>query len=82
MRLVSFAAGEALVQLDATAAHGNPMGTVQGGIFAAIADAAMGWAYVNFLRAVRTGRIAARALLLAHAVSSCMILRAAQAEGR
>ena len=95
------------------------MGTVQGGIFAAIADAAMGWAYmttlgegesyatvemkVNVLRAVRTGRIAARALvknadrtlgliecdvldadgtLLAHAVSSCMILRAAQAEGR
>jgi len=79
----------------------------------------MGWAYmttlgegesyttvemkVNFLRAVRTGRIAARALvknagrtlgliecdvldadgtLLAHAVSTCMILRAAQAEGR
>jgi acyl-coenzyme A thioesterase PaaI-like protein len=41
MRLVSFA-GEALVQLDATAVHGNPMGTVQGGIFAAIADAAMG----------------------------------------
>jgi len=90
MRLVSFAAGEALVQLAGPAAHGNPMGTVQGGIFAAIADA-------------RTGRIAARALvknagrtlgliecdvldadgkLLAHAVSSCMILRAAQAEGR
>src|SRR3989449_5757099 len=73
MRLVSFAAGEALVQLDATAAHGNPMGTVQGGIFAAIADAAMGWAYmttlgegesyttvemkVNFLRPVRAGRL-------------------------
>ncbi len=119
MRLVSFAAGEALGQLDATAVHGNPMGTVQGGIFAAIAVAAMGWAYmttlgegesyttvemkVNFLRAVRTGRIAARALvknagrtlgliecdvldadgkLLAHAVSTCMILRAAPAEGR
>jgi len=119
MRLVSFAVGEALVQLDATAAHGNPMGTVQGGIFAAIADAAMGWAYmttlgegesyatvemkVNVLRAVRTGRIAARALvknagrtlgliecdvldadgkLVAHAVSTCMILRAAPAEGR
>src|SRR5438128_10346595 len=73
MRLVSFAAGEALVQLDATAAHGNPMGTVQGGIFAAIADAAMGWAYMtalggveshttverkgDFLWAVRTGDI-------------------------
>jgi len=90
MRLVSFAAGEALVQLDATAAHGNPMDTVQGKI-------------VNFLRAIRTGRIAARALvknagrtlgliecdvldadgkLVAHAVSTCMILRAAPAEGR
>jgi len=30
MWLGSFAAGEALVELDATAAHGNPMGTVQG----------------------------------------------------
>ena len=119
MRLASFAPGEAHVELDATGAHGNPMGTVQGGVLAAIADAAMGWAYmttlddgesyttvemkVNFLRAVRTGRIAARAFvknagrtlgliecdvldadgkLLAHAVSTCMILRAAQAEGR
>ena len=76
MRLASFAPGEARVELDASGAHGNPMGTVQGGILAAIADAAMGWAYmttlgdgesyttvemkVNFLRAVRAGRIAAR----------------------
>lgn len=95
------------------------MGTVQGGILAAIADAAMGWAYmttlgegesyttvemkVNFLRAVRAGRISARARvknagrtlgllecdvldagdkLVAHAVSTCMILRAAPADGR
>ena len=44
MRLASFTAGGALVELDATAAGtGNPMGTVQGGILAAIADAAMGW---------------------------------------
>src|SRR5262245_3931437 len=119
MRLASFAAGEARVELDATAAHGNPMGTVQGGILAAIADAAMGWAYmttldegesyttvemkVNFLRAVRTGRIVARARvknagrtlgliecdgvdtadkLVAHAVSTCMILRASPVDGR
>ncbi len=77
MRLATFAPGEAVVQLDATAAHGNPMGTVQGGILAALADAAMGWAYMttlgegesyttaemkmNFLRAVRTGPIEARA---------------------
>ena len=119
MRLGSFAAGEALVELDATQAHGNPIGTVQGGIIAAIADAAMGWAYmttlgegesyttvemkINFLRAVRTGRLSARARvknagrtlgliecdvldsddkLVAHAVSTCMILRAAPSDGR
>ena len=119
MRLASFATGEARVELDATASHGNPMGTVQGGILAAVADAAMGWAYmttlgegesyttvkmkVNFLRAVRTGRISARArvknagrtlglvecdmvdasdTLVAHAVSTCMILRTSSPDGR
>src|SRR5207253_9933645 len=77
MRLASFAAGEATVELEADATHANPMGTLQGGVLAAVADAAMGWAYmttlgegesyttvemkVNFLRAVRTGRISARA---------------------
>ena len=76
MRLESFAAGEALVVLDATAAHANPMGTVQGGILAAVADAAMGWAShdhpgrervyttlevkINFLRPVWAGRLEAR----------------------
>src|SRR2546428_5102028 len=73
MRLASFAAGEASVELEADTTHANPMGTVQGGILAAIADAAMGWAYmttlgegesyttleikVNFLRPVRAGRL-------------------------
>ncbi len=77
MMLESFAQGEAVVALDPTAAHANPMGTVQGGILAAIADAAMGWAFmttlgegesyatleikVNFLRPVWTGRLEARA---------------------
>jgi uncharacterized protein (TIGR00369 family) len=76
MRLESFAQGEAVVALDPTPAHANPMGTVQGGILAAIADAAMGWAFmttlgegesyatleikVNFLRPVWTGRLEAR----------------------
>lgn len=80
MRLASFAAGEAVVLLDAGAAHGNPMGTVQGGILAALADAAMGWAYmttlgegesyttlemkVNFLRPARSGPLTARARVL------------------
>ena len=77
MRLESFGNGEAVVVLDADASHANPMGTVQGGILAAIADAAMGWAYMttlgegesyttleikmNFLRPVRAGRLEARA---------------------
>lgn len=119
MRLASFAAGEAVVLLDAGAAHGNPMGTVQGGVLAALADASMGWAYmttlgegesyttlemkVNFLRPARSGSLTARARVLsagrtiglvecavlgdgdklvAHAVSTCMILRGEQAEGR
>jgi uncharacterized protein (TIGR00369 family) len=76
MRLESFAEGEALVALEATAAHANPMGTVQGGVLAAVADAAMGWALmtilgenesyttlevkVNFLRPVWAGRLEAR----------------------
>lgn len=76
MRLESFAAGEALVVLEATAAHANPMGTVQGGLIAAVADAAMGWAFmtilgenesyttlevkINFLRPVWAGRLEAR----------------------
>jgi len=76
MRLESFAEGEALVALDATAAHANPMGTVQGGVLAAVADAAMGWALmttlgenesyttlevkVNFLKPVWAGRLEAR----------------------
>ena len=49
MRLASFGHGEAVVELDADASHANPMGTVQGGILAAIADAAIGWAYMTTL---------------------------------
>lgn len=76
MRLASFADGEAVVALEADESHANPMGTVQGGILAAIADAAMGWAYmttlgdgesyttvemkINFLRPAWTGRLEAR----------------------
>ncbi len=61
--------------MDAAPQHGNPFGTVQGGILCAIADAAMGTAYVsaladgesmttlelkmNFLRPVRQGRLTA-----------------------
>ena len=79
-RLVGFAlrgygTGEATVELEAGEAHTNPMGTVQGGVLGAMADAAMGWAYmttlregetyttlemkINFLKPVWQGRIVA-----------------------
>ena len=76
MALESFGAGEAVVVLQADDRHANPMGTVQGGLLAAIADAAMGWAYmttlgegesyttlemkINFLKPVWKGRVTAR----------------------
>jgi acyl-coenzyme A thioesterase PaaI-like protein len=88
MRLVAFSAGEALVELDATAAHGNPMGTVQGGVLAAVADAAMGWAYMTTLgegesyTTVECDVLDAGDKLVAHAVRTCMILRAAPSDGR
>jgi hypothetical protein len=50
------------------------MGTVQGGVLAAIADAATGWAYMTTLGEGDK--------LVAHAVSTCMTLRDEQAAGR
>jgi uncharacterized protein (TIGR00369 family) len=77
MALTRFADGEAVVDLQVHAGQLNPMGIVQGGILAALADAAMGWAFMttlgegesyttleiktNFLKAVRKGRLQARA---------------------
>ncbi len=77
MRLTSFGAGEATVVLTADEGHATPMGTVQGGLLAALADAAMGYACmttladgesyttvemkINFLKPVRRGGITARA---------------------
>lgn len=73
--LTSVEPGRAVVTLDATERHANPMGTLHGGIFCDIADAAMGIAYasllkegesfttielkINFLRPVWTGRLQA-----------------------
>jgi uncharacterized protein (TIGR00369 family) len=88
MRLESFATGEALVALDATAAHANPMTTLE--------------VKINFLRPVWAGRLEARGRvksfgrnvslvecdvtsggkLVAHGVSTCMTLRGEQAAGR
>ena len=67
--------GHAVVEMEATERHANPMGTLHGGVLCDIADAAMGMAYassleegetfttlelkVNFLRPVWTGKLIA-----------------------
>jgi uncharacterized protein (TIGR00369 family) len=76
MRLASYGDGEAVVAIDVDDRHANPMGTVQGGVLAAVADAAMGWACmtvlgegetyttvemkINFLRPAWKGRLEGR----------------------
>ncbi|HKV34831.1 MAG TPA: PaaI family thioesterase [Pyrinomonadaceae bacterium] len=47
--LVSIEPGSAVIQLEATEAHRNPMGTLHGGVLCDIADAAMGMAYASNL---------------------------------
>ena len=49
LRLVSCAEGQARLELDVAPEHANPMGTLQGGIICALADAAMGMAYATTL---------------------------------
>jgi uncharacterized protein (TIGR00369 family) len=78
MRLTQIGDGEASFELDADRErHGNPMGTVHGGILCDLADAAMGCAYAslladdqtfttielkaNFLKPVRQTRLIANA---------------------
>ena len=69
--------GRAVFEMEADERHHNPMGTLHGGVSCDLADAAMGYAYaatlaegesfttvelkVNFLRAVRQGRLTAEA---------------------
>jgi len=75
LRLVSVADGEVVFELDVRPEHANPMGTTQGGVICALADAAMGLAYAsrledgesfttlelktNYLRQVRDGTLVA-----------------------
>lgn len=47
--LVSVEPGSAVIELQATESHRNPMGTLHGGILCDIADAAMGIAYASNL---------------------------------
>ena len=74
--LISVKSGEAVIELLATEAHANPMGTLHGGILCDIADAAMGIAYssnldegesfttlelkINFLKPVWKARLLAK----------------------
>ena len=51
MRVTELDNGRAVFELDADPArHGNPMGTVQGGVLVALADGAMGIAYASLLQ--------------------------------
>jgi uncharacterized protein (TIGR00369 family) len=69
--------GHAVFEMEIDERHHNPMGTLHGGIYCDLADAAMGYAYaatlgegesfttvelkINFLRAVRQGKLTAEA---------------------
>lgn len=81
-RLVGFTArviepGHTIFELEVDERHHNPMGTLHGGIYCDLADAAMGYAYaaalsegetfttlelkINFLKAVRQAKLTAEA---------------------
>lgn len=69
--------GHAVFEMQVDERHHNPMGTLHGGVYCDLADAAMGYAYaatlaegesfttvelkMNFLRAVRKGTLTAEA---------------------
>ena len=75
--LKSIEPGRAVFEMEADERHHNPMGTLHGGIYCDLADAAMGYAYaatlgdgeafttvelkINFFRPVRQGRLTAEA---------------------
>lgn len=48
--LTSMQPGQAVIELETTDRHANPMGTLHGGILCDIADAAMGIAYASLLK--------------------------------
>src|SRR5580692_5068610 len=75
--LKSIEPGRAVFEMLVDERHHNPMGTLHGGVYCDLADAAMGYAYaatlgegetfttielkINFLRAVRQGKLTAEA---------------------
>ena len=72
--------GHAVFEMEVDERHHNPMGTLHGGVYCDLADAAMGFAYaatlgegetfttvelkINFLRAVRKGTLIAEATVV------------------
>jgi uncharacterized protein (TIGR00369 family) len=72
--------GRAVFEMEADERHHNPMGTLHGGVYCDLADAAMGYAYaatlgegetfttvelkINFFRPVRKGKLTAEASVL------------------
>lgn len=77
MTMTAIEPGRAVFEMRAEGRHHNPLGTLHGGVYCDLADAAMGWAYgatlaegesfttielkVNFLRAVREATLTAEA---------------------
>jgi len=77
MVLTALEPGRAVFTMSVDERFHNPLGTLHGGVYTDLADAAMGWAYaatlgegesfttvelkLNFLRAVRVGTITAEA---------------------
>jgi uncharacterized protein (TIGR00369 family) len=72
--------GRAIFEMEADERHHNPMGTLHGGVYCDLADAAMGYAYastlpegemfttvelkINFFRPVRKGKLTAEARVI------------------
>src|ERR1700756_1400578 len=79
-RLVSIEPGRAVFEMEVDERFHNPMGTLHGGIYCDLADAAMGYAYaatlaggetfttvelkINYFRPVRQGRLTAEARVI------------------
>lgn len=77
--------GDVVVELEVTPDHWNPMGRLQGGVLAVLADASMGIAYgrelsencefstidftINYMRPVRTGKVRAVGRLIQRGTS-------------
>lgn len=80
MAMTALEPGRAVFTMRADARHHNPLGTLHGGVYCDLADAAMGWAYaatlaegesfttvelkINFLRSVREGTVTAEATVV------------------